>query len=125
MDICCPGMFREEDVAARFDVKLRVVRDRARDRQIGRKLGRIRWFTEPEILALFNAGPQCSYSSKGKARRSGTSEVPSTDKAFTQAQRKRTKQALADLRKRSKPDSPGQPAKNVTPLHSAKQPSCT
>jgi hypothetical protein len=91
MDICCPGMWREDEVAARFKVSLRCVRDRARARQVGHKLGRDRWLTEPEILALFNVGPECSYSSRGKARRSGTCEAPSTDKAFIQAQKKRTK----------------------------------
>lgn len=122
MDDCCPGMWREDDVAMRFRVSLRTVRERARTREIGRKLGRVRWFTESEILQLMTVGPECSYSSRGPARRSGTCEEPSTDKAFTQAQRKRTNRVLADLRMHSKSGSPDQPARNVTPLRSAKQP---
>ena len=66
MNICCPGMFREDEVAARFKVSLRTVQERASARQIGHKLGRVRWFTEPEILMLMKAGPECSYSRNAK-----------------------------------------------------------
>jgi hypothetical protein len=49
MTTCCPDMFCEDEVAARFKVALRAVRERAAKRQIGHKLGRVRWFTEPEF----------------------------------------------------------------------------
>jgi hypothetical protein len=48
-----------------------------------------------------------------------------TAKAFMQAQKKRTKRVLDGLRTHSKSGSPGQPAKNVTPLRSAKPPRST
>ena len=67
MDSCCPGLHEDIDVAKRFKVSLRVVRDRARARQIGHKFGRVsRWFTESEIRT-----DECrpSYSSRGKALR--------------------------------------------------------
>lgn len=125
-----PGLFSEADIVAHFNlggpysVSARMIRERACEHGIGRKLGRVRWFTEQEILKLMEAGA-CSRSSSGKARHIGTSEEPSTDRAFMRVQKNRTKQALDGLRTPSKSGSPGQPVKNVTPLRSAKRPTST
>jgi hypothetical protein len=124
-------VFSEDDIVARFDkggahsVTACMICERARAKGLGRKLGRVRWFTEVEILQMMKAGPACSHSSSGNARRISTSEEPSTDNAFMQVQKKPTKQALDGLRKRSKSDPPDHPAKNVTRLRSAKRPIST
>ena len=97
-----PGLFSEDDIVARFDkggphsVSARMIRERARAKGLGRKFGRVRWFTEDEILQMMNAGPACSQSKSGKARHT------STAKAFMRAQKKRTKRVLDDFRTHSK-----------------------
>jgi hypothetical protein len=126
-----PGLFSEDDIVAPFDkggpysVSARMIRERARAKGLGRKFARVRWFTEDEVLQMMKAGPACSQSKSGKARPTSTSEGPFTAKAFMQAQKKRTKRVLDGLRTHSKSGSPGQPAKNVTPLRSAKPPRST
>jgi hypothetical protein len=68
------GMFAEERVAHRLGVSVRVVRERARAKGLGRKLGRARHFTEAEIIALMDEGNStCSKSSGGQNRLIGTS----------------------------------------------------
>jgi hypothetical protein len=58
-----PGLFSEDDIVARFDkggphsVSARMIRERARAKGLGRKFGRVRWFTEDEILQMMKAGP--------------------------------------------------------------------
>ena len=72
MDIL-PGLFSEDQVAERFRVGVRVVRENALKRNIGRKFARKRYFTEDDILGLMKGGSPCSGSSGGRGRRSGTS----------------------------------------------------
>ena len=48
-----PRLFSDVEVAARFGVSVRVIHDRARAKGLGRKFGRVRWFTEAEVLALY------------------------------------------------------------------------
>ena len=67
-----PGLFSEDDIVARFDkggphsVSARMIRERARAKGLGRKFGRVRWFTEDEILQMMKAGPARSQSKKWK-----------------------------------------------------------
>src|ERR1700730_1403448 len=63
------GLFAEEEVAARLGMSLRVVRKLALAKDIGRKLGRTRWFTEAEVLAL-NTEDTCSSSQSVMAQTS-------------------------------------------------------
>jgi hypothetical protein len=64
------GLFAEEEVAARLGMSLRVVRKLARANGIGRKLGRTRWFTEAETLALMEEDTTCSGSKSVMAQTS-------------------------------------------------------
>jgi hypothetical protein len=113
------GFICEIETAARLGISVRTVRERARARAIGRKISRVRWFTEDEVIALME-NSTCSNSSSGHVRLSGTSGARSTDELFTRLQRRETKQMLADLRTNLKSGSLAPPAKNVTPLHSKK-----
>ena len=125
MDIL-PGLFSEDEVAARFGVTVRVVRDRACAKRIGDKISRKRYFTEADIVELLKGGAAtCSESSNGRRRRSGTSAGRSPGELSTRLQKSKTKRMLAGLRTRSKSSSQDQPAKNVTPLRSKTQPAST
>ena len=115
-----PEMFTEDQVAERFGVSLRCIRERARAKKLGRSIGRVRWFTPEEAVALMGSSTCLDYAN-GRAPRSGTSVGASTDKAFMQAQKRQTKRVLADLRTNLKSGSPERPAKSVTPLRSEKQ----
>jgi hypothetical protein len=120
--VILPGLFSEDQVAERFDVSVRVVREHACEKGIGSKFSRKRYFTEADILELMKGGmATCSESSKGRARRSGTSEGRSPDELSTRLQKNETKRMLDGLRGRSKSSSQGPPAKNVTPLRSKTQ----
>jgi hypothetical protein len=61
------GLFAEEEVAARLGMSLRAFRKLARAN--GRKLGRTRWFTEAEVLAL-DTEDTCSNSQSVMAQTS-------------------------------------------------------
>jgi hypothetical protein len=58
------GMVSEQEIAWQFGVSLRVVRDRARAKGIGGKLGRTLWLTEAEAVALREEDTTC-LNSKG------------------------------------------------------------
>jgi hypothetical protein len=120
-----PGLYSEDEVASRFGMTRRMVRERALAKGIGRKYGRKRFFTEADALKLGERNPACSNSQSVMARHTGTSGERSTDDIFTRLQRKETKAMLAGLRLNSKSRSPSQPAANVTPLHSKKPPRST
>jgi hypothetical protein len=63
-----PNMHADISVAARFNVTLRTIRERARSRNLGRTLDGTRWFTEAEILGLMTeGGGRCSNSRNGGA----------------------------------------------------------
>ena len=124
MDIL-PGLFSEDQVAERFRVSVRVVRENARKMNVGRKFARKRYLTEDEMLEMMKGGSPCSGFSSGRGRRSGTSGGRSPDKPSTRLQRKETKAMLDGLRGNSKPSSPDQPTKNVTPLRSKTPPLST
>src|ERR1700724_22049 len=64
------GIISEQEIAGDFGVSLRVVRERARATGIGRKLGRTRWFTEAEALALMEEDTTCSSSKSVMAQTS-------------------------------------------------------
>jgi hypothetical protein len=116
-----PNLFSEDEIANCFNVSLRVVREHARSKGIGRKIGRKRWFTETEATTgLWEGGVTCSGSSNGGARHTGISGGRSTGELSTRLQKRETKRMLADLRRSSKSSSPNQPAKNVTQLRSKK-----
>jgi hypothetical protein len=118
-----PDLICELEVAKRFGVSVRTIRERARARGLGRKIDRVRRFYEAEIVALMDEGtPTCSKSSSGQARLIGTSGARSTEELFTRLQKRETKQMLADLRQTSKLKSPRQPGGNVTSLRSGKPP---
>jgi hypothetical protein len=57
-----PNMHADISVAKRFNVTLRTIRERARSRNLGRKLGGTRSFTEAEIIGLMT----CSSSPKAR-----------------------------------------------------------
>ncbi len=111
-----PGLFSDDEVAAKLKMTVRAIRERALARGIRR---RPLFLTEIEILKIMEPVP-CSKSSKGG--RSGTSVERSVDELSMRLQRKETKQALDDLGKRSKLGSPGSTATNVLPLASRKPP---
>ena len=120
-----PGLYSEDEVASRFGMTRRMVRERALEKGIGLKYGRKRFLTEEDVGNIGKGNPPCSGSSGGRARHTGTSGARSTDDIFTRLQRKETKAMLAGLRLSSNSSSPDQPAKNVTPLHSKKPPRST
>jgi hypothetical protein len=117
-----PGLYSEDEVASRFGMTRRMVRERALAKGIGRKYGRIRFLTEAEALTLGERNPSCSNSQSVTVHHTGTSGASSTDDLFMRLQKSETKRMLADLRLSSKSSSPGQPAGNVTPLRSKKPP---
>ena len=108
MDIL-PGLFSEDQVAERFGVGIRVVRETALKRHIGRKFARKRYFTEDEVLGLMKGSSTCLSSSGGRGRRFSTSEEPSTDNLSTRLQKQKTRAVLDSLRQRSKSSSRDQP----------------
>ena len=114
-----PGLFSENEIAGRFGMTIRAVRERALGHGFRR---RPLVLTEIEVLQIMEP-VSCLKSSKGA--RSGMSVGRSVDELSTRLQRKETKQALDDLRKRSKPSSPGSMAPNVLPLPSRKPPKFT
>jgi hypothetical protein len=72
----------EDEIAERFGISARNVRERARAKGVGRKIGRKYWFTEAEGYALMD-NPTCSNSRKGGIRQTGMragriSELPLT-----------------------------------------------
>ena len=119
-----PGLFSEDEVASRFGVKRRMVREHALAKGIGRKYGRKRFFTEADVLELGKINP-CLSSQSVMARHTGTSGGHSTDDLSMHLQRKETKAMLADLRQNLKLRSPSQRDGNVTPLRSKKPPHST
>jgi hypothetical protein len=120
-----PGLYSEDEVASRFGIRRRMVRERALANGIGRKYGRKRFFTEADVLNLGEGNPACSNSQSVMARHTGTSGGRSTDDLFMRQQRKETKAMLAGLTLSSNSRSPNQPAGNVTPLRSKKPPHST
>jgi len=117
-----PGLYSEDEVASRFGMTRRMVREHALANGIGRKYGRKRFFTEADVLKLGEGNPACSNSQSAVARHTITSGGLSTDDLFMRLQRKETKAMLADLRLSSNSCSRSQPAGNVTPLRSKKPP---
>jgi hypothetical protein len=125
MDIL-PGLFSEDQVAERFGVPIRTVRELACAKRTGLKFSRKRYFTEADILEMMKGGKSgCFDSSKGRARQTSTSAGRTLDALSTRAQKSETKEMLEGLRGRSKSSSQGPPAKNVTPLRSKTQPAST
>ena len=66
-----PDLHSEAEVAERFKTTVRVIRERARAQGLGRTIGRTRWFTPDEALALME--PSCSSFQNGKICRAGMS----------------------------------------------------
>jgi len=89
-----PNLHSEDEVAERFAVTPRNVRERARAKGIGRKIGRRFWFNEAEALDLMD-NPKC-HSKSSNARASGMSEGSSTDDLFMRLQKRETKQMLGE-----------------------------
>jgi hypothetical protein len=94
-------MVWEEEVAEQLCISRRAVRERARAKGLGQKIGRAWIFTRAEVIGLGERNSTCSKSLSGRARLSGTSGVGATDELFTRLQRQETKQMLADLRRTS------------------------
>jgi hypothetical protein len=69
-----PGLFSEGEVVERFKgepykgVTIRMVRERARAKNLGRKIGHTRYFTEEEILALWGLAPSIGKTISAHAR---------------------------------------------------------
>jgi hypothetical protein len=76
-----PNMHADISVAKRFNVSLRTIRERARSRNLGRKLGGTRWFTEAEIIGLMT----CSSSPKDTVLNSGRRGAPTSGSRLTEA----------------------------------------
>jgi hypothetical protein len=110
-----PGVFSDDEIAARFRMTVRAIRERALARGIRR---RPLLLTEIEVLQLMEP-VACSKSIKGT--RSGTSVEHSVDELSTRLQKQKTKQMLDESRK---PSKPGLLAivTNVLPLASRKPP---
>lgn len=89
-----PGLFSDDEVASRFGMTVRAIRERALARGIRR---RPLFLTEAEALKLMEPAP-CLKSTK--EARSGTSEERTVDTLFMRLQKQKTKQMLDDLRKR-------------------------
>jgi hypothetical protein len=62
------GLYSEDEIADRFNVSLRVVREHARSKGIGHKFGRKRWFTETEVVGLMDNGNAVCLPSRGGTR---------------------------------------------------------
>jgi hypothetical protein len=120
-----PGLYSEDEVASRFGITRRMVRERALEKGIGLKYGRKRFLTEADTLKLGERNQACSNSQSVTAHHTGTFGGPSTDDLSMRLQRKETKAMLADLRQNLKSRSPSQRDGNVTPLHSKKPPHST
>jgi hypothetical protein len=76
-----PNMHADINVAKRFNVTLRTIRERARSRNLGRKLGGTRWFTEAEIIGLMT----CSSSPKDTVLNSGRRGARTAESKLTEA----------------------------------------
>src|ERR1700682_3195594 len=93
-----PALYSEDEVASRFGMTRRMVREHALAKGIGRKYGRKRFFKEADALKLGEGNPSCSNSQSVTAHHTGTSGARSTDDIFTRLQRRETKRMLAGLR---------------------------
>jgi hypothetical protein len=88
------GIISEQEIAGRFGVSLGVVRKLARAKGIGRKLGRTRWLTEAETLALMEEEDTCSSSQSAMAQtstpagRSSKSQLKEALELATEGKRK-------------------------------------
>lgn len=82
-----PRQFSELEVAKGRGVTVRVVRDRARARGLGAKIGDFRWFTEAEIVGLWEEGSKAcpSNSTKGPVRPTSMRAARITDAEFSKA----------------------------------------
>jgi hypothetical protein len=80
-----PNLFSENQVAERFHVTLRTVRDRARERNLGRKLSGVRWFTEAEVFSLMDGEAKCLFSKKDMAASSGRRGARIAESKLTEA----------------------------------------
>jgi hypothetical protein len=112
-----PGVFSDDEIAARFRMSVRAIRERALKHGIRR---RPLVLTEAEALKLME--PVTWRSKSSTAAKSGTSVARSVDELSMRLRKKETKQALDDSRKPSKPDLPGSTMTNVLPLASRKPP---
>src|SRR5580693_8140636 len=96
-----PGLFSEDQVAERFGVSVRVVREHACAKRIGSKFSRKRYFTEADIQELMKGGKAtCSDSSNGRARKTFTRAGRTSGSAFSKALELATEG-------KPKPSSPG------------------
>jgi hypothetical protein len=80
-----PNLFSENQVAERFNVTLRTVRDRARGRNLGRKLSGVRWFTEAEVFSLMDAEAKCWSSKNDTVLNSGPRVARTAESKLTEA----------------------------------------
>jgi hypothetical protein len=100
MDIL-PNIHSDTSVSERFNVTLRTIRERARERNLGRKLGGTRWFTEAEIIGLMT----CSSFQKDTVLNSGRRGAPTSESKLTEALELVTKGKLKPSSQRSKTKS--------------------
>ena len=96
-----PNMHADISVAKRFNVTLRMIRERARSRNLGRKLAGTRWFTEAEIIGLMT----CSSSPKDTVLNSGRRGALTSESKLTEALELVTKGRLKPSSQRSKTKS--------------------
>jgi hypothetical protein len=105
-----PKMHADISVAKRFNVTLRTIRERARARNLGRKLGGTRWFTEAEIIGLMT----CSSSASAKIQPVGTRAGHTLKSPLTKALELATERKLKFFSPRSKKTSSS--GKRVVPF---------
>src|SRR6202023_325429 len=99
-----PNLFSENQVAERFHVTLRTVRDRARERNLGRKLSGVRWFTEAVVCSLMDGEGKCCSSKSDTVLNSGP-RVARAESKLTEAlallKHERPRPSSKNSRKRS------------------------
>ena len=100
-----PNLYSEQAVADRFQVSLRTIRDRSRERGLGRKIAGTRWLSEPDIFSLMDGDTKCLFSKKDMAASSGRRGAPTSESKLTEALELVTKGKLKPSSQRSKTKS--------------------
>ncbi len=87
----------EDEIAERFSVTVRVVREHAWEKGLGLKIGKQkRWFTEAEALALWEKDSTCSNSQNGTGRRTGTRAGRTSQSTLSKALARSTERKRKD-----------------------------
>ena len=98
------GIISEQEIAGDFGVSLRVVRDLARKKGVGGKIGRTLWLTEAEVLALREKDTTCLNSKSVMAKpsmRAGRSSKSDMSKALELATEGKRKSSSSSCKVKS------------------------